>query len=233
MKSKLFVAGCSVSDYTRVQEPYGEILANLIGFDYVHEGAGAGSNYRIWRKITNHVLSGNLTENDILIIQYTESVRNEFWSAFPDTRIYDMFPNQPKISDESYDSGTIIRFKADSHIWQNFDKEIEFHKSYEENFVNTKFAEENFRVNNYNFQQMLKNHNIKTIFLTTTRSGPVTNSSEYMTAHFKPYEFFDYSNRNEVYNLGPKNVDDCHFSKLGHETIANELRDHLQHLNWI
>ena len=231
MKNKLFVAGCSISDYTWVQETYGEILAKQIEFDYVHEGAGGGSNYRIWRKISNHIIDGYLKDNDILIVQYTEAVRNEFWSAFPDTRVYDQFPNQPKNADESHDNGTVIRYKYGAWHWQNFNEEKHFFTQYEKNFVNIKFAQENFRVNNYNFQQMLKNHNIKTVFLTTPRNGPGVHSEEYIIDYFKPYEFVDNSMKDDKFNL--KENDKGHFSQLGHSNMAEELKVHLQKLKWI
>ena len=50
---KIAVAGCSVSDYTGegVERVYGEILAESLNVEYIHEGAGIGSNYRMWRKI--------------------------------------------------------------------------------------------------------------------------------------------------------------------------------------
>ena len=97
----------------------------------MHEGAGGGSNYRIWRKISNHIIDGYLKDNDILIVQYTETVRNEFWSAFPDTRVYDQFPNQPKNADESHDNGTVIRYKYGAWHWQNFNEEKHFFTQYE------------------------------------------------------------------------------------------------------
>ena len=77
---KLIVAGCSVSDYTRVDTVYGKILADSIGYDYVHHGAGCGSNYRIWKKLTQMLMSGDLTDCDIVLVQYTQIDRREFWS---------------------------------------------------------------------------------------------------------------------------------------------------------
>ena len=47
---KLCVAGCSFSDYTKVDKVWGEYLAEKLDVDYLHEGAGCGSNWRIWRQ---------------------------------------------------------------------------------------------------------------------------------------------------------------------------------------
>ena len=77
---KLFVGGCSVSDYSQVNYVYGELLAKKIDCEYIHEASSCGSNWRIWRKIINHIMSGNLTSNDLLIIQYTTLERKEFWT---------------------------------------------------------------------------------------------------------------------------------------------------------
>jgi lysophospholipase L1-like esterase len=35
---KLCVAGCSVSDYTDVEFPYGHLMADDLGLEYLHEG---------------------------------------------------------------------------------------------------------------------------------------------------------------------------------------------------
>ena len=78
---KVIVAGCSFSDYMEDNSyVYGDRLAMMLGATYIHEGAGAGSNWRIWRRITKMVLDDFLMPNDIVIIQYTGLERTEFWS---------------------------------------------------------------------------------------------------------------------------------------------------------
>lgn len=223
MIRKLCVAGCSISDYTDVDLPYGKILANDLGVDYIHEGAGAGSNFRIWRRITNHILDKTITEEDVIVIQYAEIVRNEFWSAFPDK----VPPTQPA-SDTSHDGGRVIRWKPSAHVWQPYDAEKHFFEEFERYFVSPRFSKEEFRVNNYNFQQMLKNHNIRTIFLNTTRSYF---ESSYVTDHFLPYQIFENTHNDPKYNL--KENDSCHFSEFGHRYMANELKLHIEKLGWI
>jgi hypothetical protein len=221
---KLCVAGCSVSDYTDVESPYGQLIAANLGLEYLHEGAGAGSNYRIWRRITNHVLDGNITPDDILIVQYTEIVRNEFWSALPqpDPNWYRAPP-----ADTSHDNGRILRWKFGSHVWQPYEEEQHFFEEYEKYFVSPRFAQEQFRVNNYNFQMMLKYHNIKTIFLTTSRS---TVAGEYLIEPFHSYQVYDKSNGDPVYNL--RENDSCHFSQLGHRVMADKLIERIKELQW-
>ena len=82
MTSKICVAGCSFSDYTKVDKVYGEYLAEKLGYDYLHEGAGCGSNWRIWRQVYKNIRDHHLTSNDILIVQYTITERQEFYSRF-------------------------------------------------------------------------------------------------------------------------------------------------------
>lgn len=224
MIRKLCVAGCSVSDYTDVDLPYGKILATDLGVDYLHEGAGAGSNFRIWRRITNHILNNTITEEDVVVIQYTEIVRNEFWSALPNP--VSNYTAPP--ADLSHDGGRVIRWKPSAHTWQPYDEEKQFLKEFEQYFVSPRFSEEEFRVNNYNFQQMLKNHKIRTIFLNTTRSNLISN---YVIDHFQPYQIFEDTHSNPEYNL--RENDTCHFSEFGHRYMASELKSHIEKLGWI
>lgn len=222
MKRKLFVAGCSVSDYTDVDRPYGKILADLLDCEYVHEGAGAGSNYRTWRKITDHIINGNLTERDILVVQYTEIVRTEFWSALPPFPLPDSSP-----PGEPYpDGGRIIRWKPFASVWQPNKEEVHFFEEYEKYFVSVEFAKENFRVNNYNFQQMLKNHNINTVFFTTSRT--LNSIDNYIIDRYLPYEFRDDTANDKSMNL--REGDTCHFSQYGHDITANKLKEHIEKL---
>ena len=121
-KKKICVAGCSVSDYTEVLNPYGKILADSLNLEYLHEGGGCGSNARIWRRVTNHILNGNLGRNDILIVQYTEVIRTEFWSALPP------FPSPVTSPDEEpwADGGRILRWKPCANEWQPNPEEKDF-----------------------------------------------------------------------------------------------------------
>ena len=66
--ANLLVAGCSVSDYTQVDKVWGEYLAEDLGLNYIHEGAGCGSNWRMWRVIVDAVKTKQITPNDIVIL---------------------------------------------------------------------------------------------------------------------------------------------------------------------
>lgn len=215
---KLFTAGCSVSIRNGCETSFPEELAKLLNYDLINLSAGCGSNFRIWRTITKHIIDGTLTSDDIAVIQYTEPIRREFYSRFP-------IKSQPNMED-SYDNGKIIRYKIDAHTWQPFKEEQDFFKLYEENFINENFENENFETNNFNFQIMLETHKIKAIFIKTSRIAPKLNW--YMGDTIKNYVFYDYSNNNNLYNLSL--IDKCHFSDIGHKLMAKNLYEHILNL---
>jgi len=221
---KLFLAGCSFSDYTKVHKNYGEILAGLLGIDYVHEGAGCGSNYRIWRTITNHILDKNLTSDDLLIVQYTNVTRNEFYSPYPNKYFKSSFI-QVSVADKSHNNGSLIRYKLGSWEWQKYPEEKEFFQIYENTFLNENFELEKFKVNNYNFQSMLQVNSIPTIFLDTFRICLFEN---YVSDHFEKFQYRDLEQLNSSeYDL--EQGDTSHMSQQGHQELAGKLLTHIKH----
>jgi hypothetical protein len=213
---KLFAAGCSISTRCSGKTSYPEELSKLLNYELVNCTAGCGSNYRIWRTITKHIMDGNLTSDDLLVIQYTEPTRREFWSKFP--------KNNDSFKD-LYDDGTIVRFKFDSYIWQKTKEEIEFLRLYEFNHVNDTFETENFNINNFNFQHMLKNHNIKVIFIKTTR---ISVPDFFTFDEYKKYFYYDVSNKDVTNNQNSKDIG--HFNDKGHKLIAENLYQHILNL---
>jgi len=222
---KLFVAGCSFSDYTKVEKVYGEFLAEKLGCEYVHEGAGAGSNWRIWRTITTHVMSGNLTSDDILVVQYTGREREEFWTDFPqpDTAFLPRTIDSLNTIDRCANGGNIIRFKANAGSWQNNPEECDFFKTYEKYFVNIHFENERFRAHNFMFQHMLISNNIRTIFIRGIRV-PLFPDKEILP-EFRPYVYDMGYEYDPAHNLSPS--DTSHLNQLGHEVFAGRLFDHI------
>lgn len=214
-KRKLFTAGCSVSTKNSCSTSYPVELAKLLDYELVDLAAGCGSNNRIFRMITKHIMDGTLTSDDIVTIQYTGPFRAEFWSRFP--------KDGQEVMEDAYDDGKIIRFKTDAWGWQNHKEESDFFKMYEENHLNEKFNMEIFETNNYNFQHMLDAKNIKAIFIKT---GRMNNGVEwYMADSLKKYIFYDYTDLDVVNNQSE--TDSCHFSDIGHKLIANQLYNHI------
>lgn len=173
MKNKLILAGCSVSDYSNEFDfNYGELLASQLGYEYVHRAAGCGSNFRIWRLITSMIRNNQISENDILIIQYTTVERKEFFTSYGVSD--DCNPNS-KITclKEPYDDGATIKFKIDSYKFYRNKNERNFLKTIEEEFLSSKYDYEVFLNNQLMFQCLLNQKKIKTIFLRQTYYQPI------------------------------------------------------------
>ena len=214
MKPKLFVAGCSVSDYTLVDEVYGEILAKKLDYDYVHEGAGCGSNWRIWRKIINYIINGELTKNDLLVIQYTTNERREFWAM----NERDYINGKINIRERYENGGDIIRFKAGSHNWQTIREERILFKLYEEKFLNPDFENNVFHTQNFMFQNLLKTYNIPVVFFDFCVGQTFIKDLD--TKIFKITEIQDDPNfflENDMF----------HLNHNGHEYVANKLFEYI------
>lgn len=228
--NKLFVAGCSVSDYTDVNEVYGEHLAKKLDMNYVHEAVSCGSNWRIWRRIVDHILRGNLTKDDLLIVQYTDTDRCEFWSRHHYEHILPKKETKPQyLREKHHNYGEIIRFKLNSYTWQVIPEEVELFKLYENNFVNDEF---NFEVTNTQhimFQALLKEYNIPTIFF------GIYSNYYYKRLKILPHFKESYFNINEIV-MGKKNEylienDNYHFNDKGHKYVAEKLHEHIK--KWI
>ena len=147
---------------------YGDTLAGFLGAKYVHHGAGSGSNWRIWREVGNMVYNNEFAPDDILIVQYSNNERQEFWSANPPDK--DRIINGVKrmnLREQGPEYGSIIRWKFDSHTWLDkpYPKEGKFAKMYQNGHVSQGFTQLQFNAHNLMFQSLLKEKKIKTIFL--------------------------------------------------------------------
>jgi len=216
MTSKLCVAGCSFSDYTKVDKVYGEYLAEKLGYDYVHEAAGCGSNWRIWRRVYQLIRDDVITSNDLLIIQYTITERQEFYSRFRIDHSVDKKQNMR----EPFGDGDIIRYKMDSYTWQKTPQDKKFLKMYQQNHVDLDFAELQFECFHSMFQSYLKSNNINTIFF---KSG--YRSTLDLLPEFEQKSFFKNDCSSPPNNLADN--DHAHMNDLGHRRLAEHLHNHL------
>ena len=226
---KLFVAGCSISDYTKVSKVYGEFLAEKLGCEYVHEGAGCGSNWRIWRTITRHIMNGNLTKDDLLLVQYTGRERDEFWSRFDPTAA-EMRPNDIDhlcVTEVPDYGGSIIRYKAGAAVWQEGRQVKDFFDAYEKNHLCVEFERERFLSHNFMFQNMLLMKNIRTVFVRSRRAATVPMSE--LFPEFSKIAFTEPQTDISMYDLS--SVDYDHMSQQGHEVFAGWLYDHINKFN--
>ncbi len=220
--AQLLVAGCSFSDYTLIEKVYGEFLAEKLNVsNYIHEARGCGSNHRMWREITNHVLKKNITSDDIIIIQYTEVCRQEFWTPYR-RRIIPITDHHNN-SDPYGDNGTVIRFKIDSHKSQDNSKEKSLFRLLEI-FLNNDFENEKFIVNHNMFQTFMSYHNFKKVFFLKGGSyGP-----DYDLIPEYKNNYIDGNHLLQYHLEG----DEHHLSQEGHIKTAELIYDFLKSNNY-
>lgn len=202
---KIAVGGCSFSDFRYNLTPWGKIVADHFAIDYIHEAACAGSNQRIWRKLTAHIINENLNEGDIVIVQYTLIDRKESWTPELHTN-YEL-----ECISEPYDSGTLVRLTP--HFEQFAISKQERHLAHVHNFFNNHNLNlEQFWTQHYGFSALCKSKGIILRHLNTV-----------------------YDNDNRVADIDGtallKNPDHCldasHLNQLGHNRTAQLVIHHL------
>ena len=231
---KVVVGGCSVSDYTGLgtKQTYGEILAQNIDAEYIHHGAGMGSNYRIWRNITNLVMNNEITEDDLILIQYTQPSRQEFWSGLieDDDNKRFMGPNKLETRELKY-NGDIVRWKSNMNLYGMNNLEKKFFKLKESYFTSTDFDLERFEYNHYLFHNTIVSKNIKIAYVVPTG---------YMNGY--GWLFRDRFNKsgeihiteNLTFDSSLYLLDDMsHLNQLGHEYVADVIETFLKKKQWI
>ena len=233
---KLIVGGCSISnsfiENPSPDEVYGQIVANNIGADYVHHGTVSGSNYRIWRKITQMVMNNEITKDDMVIIQYTEITRQEFWSA--SERLSGQYWKERY--DKDPNGGSIVKFKVntDAFIGKN-SNEKKFFQLKEEYFTSPTFDEERFEYNHYLFHNLLKSRNIKVAYLVSPNRPLHHYNWNYKHLFNKNGEkHITLSQGNDEYlrHLDDGSIDEYHFGKEGHKYIAMEIEKFIKDNQW-
>lgn len=202
---KLVVGGCSVSDYTHVDKVWGSYLADTMGATYIHEGAGCGSNYRIWRRIGKQILQNDLGPQDYILIQYTTRERTEFFSHV-------LQSSDPYLRDE-YVDGSIVRYKLHAQEWSK-GLEKKLFETYE-NFISEEFETEKFELYNLMFQSLCKQYGLQNVFFVNVGSyGTEDLSVIHPYKELKFPEIFK-----DAENCLPN--DNFHLSKKGHKLLAD------------
>ena len=246
---KVVVGGCSVSNFWEqdpsIDEVYGQILANQIGADYVHHSVDGGSNYRIWRKITQMVMNNDITDkfkmpppeevitkDDVVIIQYTQPTREEYFSIKDSNESNIQYEAEECEVD---DGGNIIRFKLDSQNIPNLNKhEKKFFDLKEKYFTSINFDKERFEYNHYLFHNLMMSKGIKVVYLVSEKR-PLSYSSTYRNLFNKNGEVHCtlFEDNNEYLRHINGFVDHYHFSKKGHQYVADELKKVTEQQGWL
>jgi hypothetical protein len=221
---KVCVAGCSYSDYLPYnQVVYGELLAGKLGAEYLHEGAGAGSNFRIWRRVVELIMDNTLTPDDLLVVQYTGLERREFWSSTPSKP--PTGPDWRINTREPFDGGAIVRYKNWAHTWNGqFPHDHLLFKHYELHHSSTAYSRRLFDVNHYQFQHTLRAMNIPTVFLLSqhTPDGHLDMISPHKEVAYRPH--VDWINNTKNW-YAPD--DNAHLNDRAHAQLADQLADHV------
>jgi hypothetical protein len=203
--AKIIVGGCSFSDKRYGITPWGEQVAAHFSCNYLHQAASAGSNYRIWRTITNYIRAGDITKDDFIIIQYTLVDRKESWTPHVHTNW------ELESISEPYDSGTLIRLTP--HFDQFAKNKYEHYLAKCHNYFNNhQFNLEQFWNNHFMFAHMCKQLQIPVRYLNTA-----------------------YDNENRIVDInGTHLLDDAdklldagHMNQLGHDCAAQLVISHL------
>ena len=225
---KLVVAGCSVSDRGNANICYGDALSILLDAEYIHHGSGCGSNYRIWREITNMILNRELTPEDQLIVQYTTVTRREFWTSNwvdPEDRTYNSnkhneYTGVVTLVEPYSDGGHLVKYKNLAHEWQTNGDTAQFFRQYGEQFNSEAYSYDLFRINHYNFYNTIKAAGIPTLWVSmleyhkpnmiahTPDADTLWITKEQLSSeHFQP--------------------DGTHFTDAGHKRVAELIKEHL------
>ena len=219
---KLLVAGCSVSDRGNLDYCYGDVLSEKLGYEYIHEGSGCGSNFRIWRVVTNMIMNKEITPEDKVVIQYTSTHRQEFWTSHPiDEKDY---IGENQLVHPYKDFGHLIKFKMNSHSWQTHKKNKEFFKLYQDGHVSKDYANEVFAVNHFNFANTLIAYNINAVFLNafTYYDSNLLVLPQGLDAIYIGVDDL------KPEHIQQKNPAPSHFTDEGHTYVANCLYDYFK-----
>ena len=119
-RPRVFSAGCSIADRTQTTHCYGDYLAEKMNRDYVHLAGGGGSNYRSIRRIVHAVHDGELTAEDVVIIQFTDVTRRELGSSWMSRTT-----TGRNLARAHFNAVNIHREKAEALINEGFDYGLE------------------------------------------------------------------------------------------------------------
>ncbi len=225
-KPKLISAGCSFSDYLQNNRTvYGKELSQLLDRNYMHQGAGAGSNWRIWRVIGQAVMQGLITDRDIVTVQYTGIERREFWSSHrAEKKSHSDFLVSRR---DSYADGDLIRYKAMAWTWQDHERENEFLQLYEEHHVCVSYEQEWFDLQHYQFQLLLQQHRIPCVFI-IGRHRPLEKFE--LIEPFSQWQFQESEDFQRDTNTWNSPADNSHLCDHGHRQLAEMLFQHIRAL---
>ena len=244
--SKLVGCGCSFSDYCgNPTFTFNAYAADQLGIPYLDLTAGASSNLRWTRILTSEIRKGNITKDDLIVLQFTNPGRTEFvtdvarnytnwgfptWNAITNPK-YDTSVHQAgKPLDEMYnDKFWLLRHMPQSGNWADNKILEDWHKAYMKYFYCEEYSKELFLNQIFSLQHILKEFNVIYIY------------TGYINHDIKLEPFIEMLNNNTCvieamsmvnkeitpdmkYCLAPPH--DCaHINLAGHEVIGRTIVD--------
>ena len=192
---KIFVFGCSVSDYCMVDKNYSDYLIDE-GYDVRKNTRGGGSNGRSFRVLHTLLRENKIDSNDRIVFQYTNPHRVEL-----------------PVGDE------ITDWKFDSWEWQgNYDVK-RIHKVWENNCVNESYEKEVFLNQCYITELLLISLNIPTLWLTSGYVHPIDPKQLPLAKHRL------FSSHNIIFGDKTISDDGSHFTDYGHREMAQIIKN--------
>lgn len=223
-KHTLFVGGCSFSDrFDSNDICWGELLASKLNLEYNHDAVvRSGSNSRIWRVLTDKIISGEITSKDKVFIQYTINTRKEFatWTNPMADHVTEKFGNS------EFEELYLIRYKDKSHLWYR-DKNISsLLKNYELYASMDEYDNYSFNQRQLQFQTLLNYYNIDAYIL-SVNCYSCWDSANYSTLPEFKNKIFKDNKIGFAENERFSEQDTFHLSETGCEIMAENVHSWL------
>lgn len=244
--NKLVGCGCSFSDYCgNPTLTFNAYAAKQLELPYLDLTAGASSNLRWTRILTSEIRKGNITKDDLLVLQFTNPSRTEFVTDLPRNSSSWSFPTWNAVTnpifdarvhksgkpiDEKYnDKYWLLRHMPQSGNWADNKIIKEWHSLYMKYFYCEEYVKELFLNQLFSLQQILKEFNVIYIY------------TGYINHEIKLEPFMKMLNNNtcviEAMSMVNKETTpdlkycldapfDCaHINQAGHEVIGRTIVD--------
>ena len=208
---QIVVGGCSFSSSLgiRPKQKYSVLMSRELKLTLVDEARVQGSNFRIWRTITSHIINNRITPKDKLIIQYTEPHRKEYW-------VPQVTTHEDPMVDEPYEGGKLFRYKFGAdHYASGIEKAIYRVMSRSDSEL---YNQEVFATQHAMFTGLLQSRGFEQVVFVKTRYCNFTDEN-----YVGNYPVVDCDDILEAQNL-----DGWHLSAEGHSSVAYRLLEFFQ-----
>jgi len=160
----IFYGGCSFSYFIEdIDISIPSIIQDDLGIEVDNKAYPGASNDYLLFYLIKLIRTEKISSKDLVILQYTEPARRFFWKKdrYPQDDFYDGVPSHWKY--ESYRS-------INSHSA----KERDFHKLYQDYFLNPEFESDRDANLKFTAHHLLNARNIKTLFIRSEYSEPLS-----------------------------------------------------------